>query len=173
MPPLLDIYALTSQRDVLMIDQFLDEYVDREASEDRGDEELMIMSLPTKVGTDDHGFVWEPARSLTHIIERALAYPRRAFAVYLVSKRPGIDRVILGFTEDNQVVLGLSIDDEGMKPENEREARSLLQRLGAQHPCRLGLVLVEEPPPLSEERFRLAGTGERAVYFAEFPEGRA
>ncbi len=42
MPPNLDIYGLTKHRDAATIDKFLDAYVDRAASEDRGDEELML-----------------------------------------------------------------------------------------------------------------------------------
>ena len=46
MPPDLDIYGLTKHRDTTTIDRFLDTYVDRAKSWDRGDEELMMEPLP-------------------------------------------------------------------------------------------------------------------------------
>jgi hypothetical protein len=59
---------------------------------------------------------------------------------------------ILGFDADNQVIFGVSIDDEGAKAENLEHAKTLLhemaQALGATH----GFIGVEEPPPLRGTR---------------------
>lgn len=154
MSPCLDIYGLTTTRDRPIIQAFLDEYVDQVASDDRGDEDLMLMPLiPRDAGGLD-AYDWEPARSLAHIIERGLDYPRRAFNAYLRSRREDVDQVILGFTADDMLVLGLSIEDEGAKPENEQRATNLLDELMTSFHCHMGTILVESPPPRSEEGFR-------------------
>ena len=81
MPPDLDIYGLTKHRDTATINRFLDTYVDRAKSWARGDEALMMEPLPlTHPETGEEGaawestpFEWEPALTLSHIIERGLA----------------------------------------------------------------------------------------------------
>ncbi len=80
--------------------------------------------------------------------------------------------VILGFTADDQLVLGLSIDDEGMRPENETKAKDLLHRLAEQYGCHLGLVTVEEPPPRDESAFRAAEGQPLTVSFKGFRRTR-
>ena len=130
MPPYLDIYGLTQHRDAATLDRFLNTYVDQAKNDDRVDEELMMERLPpVPPGTGDDAFEWEPALTLSHIIERGLAFPRRAFTVYLAAKQADQPSVVLSFTADNQLILGLAIDDEGAKPENERRARELLEQL--------------------------------------------
>jgi len=159
MPPDLDIYGLTQHRDATTIDRFLDEYVDRAAAEDRGDEELALTPLMGR------GMDWEPAFTLVHIVERGLDHPRRSFSTYHPSSHPNISRAILSFTEDDQLVLGLSIDDAGAMPENEARARSLLANLLEVYDCHMGLIIVESPPPLSETQFREVQAMPLAVYF--------
>lgn len=167
MPPDLDIYGLTKHRDVTTIGRFLDTYVDRTASEDRGDEELMMESLlPTQGGTGFEAVEWEPALNLSHIIERGLAFPRRAFTVYLTPQRTDLTQAILGFTSDDQLVLGLALDDEGAKPENEIRAKEILAQLVKEYGCHCGLILVESPPPLSEARFHARAKAPLTVFFS-------
>ncbi len=178
MPPDLDIYGLTKHRDAATIDRFLDAYVDRAKSWDRGDEELMMEPLsftPPEAGEESvevepETFEWEPAQTLSHIIERGLALPRRAFTVYLVAKQADLTRVILSFTADDQLILGLSIDDEGAKPENEQRAMELLAQLGEGYACHSGLILVEQYPPRSEMAFYARAKKPLAVFFSTFPE---
>ena len=159
MPPRLDIYGLTKHRELNTINAFLDRYVDRSASKDRGDEELMLLPLDSSAPPDNmEVYDWEPARTLSNIIQRGLDYPRRSFTVYLKSRQPDIDQIILSFTSDNQLILGLSIDDEGGLPENTNRAERLLKELAIQFICHLGLIMVENPPPANEEEFlKLAG----------------
>ena len=45
MPPNLDVYVVSSARDHETIKRFLNAYVDRAASEERGDEELIMVAL--------------------------------------------------------------------------------------------------------------------------------
>jgi hypothetical protein len=167
MPPNLDIYGLTKLRKKETIESFLDEHVDRIAGEDRGEEELSMIPLGT---TEEdlrtaEDYEWEPAISLSHVVERGLDYPRRAFRVYLPSRQADIDGVVLGFTEDDQLVLGLSIDDAGMKPENEARARSLLVDLAKEYDCHLGLITCERPPGLSTSAFLAESENSMTVYF--------
>lgn len=151
MPPNIDIYSMTRHRDAATINRFIDNYVDRLKSEDRGDEEIMLVPLAgLPVPLSLQSFDWEPALTLTHIIERGLDYPRRAFTVYLSSKREDIHSIILGFTTDNQLVLGLSIDDESEKAENEVIAKILLEKLMTEFDCHAGIIRAETPPPTSE-----------------------
>src|SRR5688500_7429649 len=127
MPPNLDIYCLTKHRDIDIISRFLDKYVDRAASEGRGDEELMMRPLDMSNFTDTlESYDWEPALTLTNSIQRGLDYPRRSFSICLTTPQ-GIEMgALLHFTTDDQLVLGLSIDDDGALPENEELAKTLL-----------------------------------------------
>jgi hypothetical protein len=174
MPPSLDIYALTRHRDRATIERFLNEYVDRVAAEERGDEDLLLEN-PAYFTEDWTGqrsgpipetaWEWEPAYTLSHIIERGLDHPRRAFTVYLTAKAPDLDRIILAFTRDDQLVLGLAIDDEGAQPENEIKAKALLARLMEAYGCHAGLILVEHYPPKGEREFHARAREPLAVYY--------
>lgn len=166
----LDVYGLTANRDRPTIQAFLDAYVDQVASDDRGDEELLLKSLtPPDAVTGLDTWDSEPARSLTHIIERGLDYPRRAFTVYLESRREDVDRAILRFTTDDMLVLGLSVEDEGVEgatPESEeRHAKDLLDEVMAHFHCHMGTILLESPPPENEDAFRATNGGSEAIYF--------
>jgi len=149
MPPNLDVYVISHARDRETIERFLSVYVDRAASENRGDEQLMILALDA-VGQPSEGdnWDWEPSRNLTHIIERGLEHPRRAFSVYLKTRDSSLAGAMLSFTTDNQVIFGVSLDDEGAKPENLEKAKALLHEMAQSFGGRNGFVGVEEPPPL-------------------------
>ncbi len=96
---------------------------------------------------------------------RRLDQPRRAFTVYLRAKAPDLDGIILAFTRDDQLVLGLSIDDEGAQPENEVRAKALLGHLMEAYGCHAGLILVEEYPPGGEREFHARAREPLAVYY--------
>lgn len=162
----LDVYGLTRQRDLATLNCFLDEYVDRAANADRGDEELMLEPLDAHFGEterpEEH-WEWEPSRTLAHILERGLAHPRRAFTAYLTClptcHEMGIERAILGFTRDDQLVLGLSVSTGEHMLEDEWEAgetraHEILAHFAEAYRCHLGLILLECPPPMSEAEFR-------------------
>lgn len=152
MPPALDIYVFSKARDFETINRFLDLYVDREASEDRGDEELMI--LPLNVQGDPSNirdWNWEPARSLTSIIDRGLQYPRRAFTVYLKQRDASLERAILSFSPDDKIIFGVSIDDEGAQAANLERAKGLLHEMVERLKGDAGIIGVEQPPPWTEK----------------------
>lgn len=154
MPPDLNIYGITNQRDELTINRFLDKFVDRSKSENRENEELMLTPLTaSKNHLELNEYDWEPSLTLTHIIKRGLDYPRRAFTIYLEPKDAEIDGIILSFTTDDQLIVGLTIDDEGMKLENEQRAKNLLDELMHDFNCHSGLIIVDIHPPTDQAEF--------------------
>lgn len=154
MPPNLDIYCLTKHREADTINRFLEHYVDRARSENREDEELMIRKLDAPANSDrEQDYEWKPALTLSHAVQRGLAFPRRSFNIYLQAKQQDMDHATLGFTMDDQLVLGLSMDDAEEKPENLERAKELLALLAEEYGCHRGIILVEQPPPNSEEMF--------------------
>lgn len=159
----LDVYGLTRQRDAATLSRFLDEYVDRAANEDRGDEELELEPLDWRPEETKARWEWVPSLTLDHILELGLVYPRRAFIAYLkclpACQEAGIERAILGFTRDDQLVLGLSVSTgENMREDEweagEARAYELLAHFAEAYRCHFGLILLETAPPLSEAEFR-------------------
>lgn len=165
MAPDLDIYGLTHRRDFATINDFIDNYVDRAASENRGDEELMLD--PLHENTED-GYDWEPSISLTHIIERGLDQPPRAFANYLKTRNSEFDGAIICFTSDNHVIFSVSIDEVGANGSNLERAKQLLDEICGKYDCHLGLIGVEFPPPHSEKEFREAKNDSLVVFYKEY-----
>lgn len=153
--PYLDIYGLTRHRDRATLDRFLARYVDREANEDRRGEELMMLPLDAPRGAEREmpEVEWQAVASLGEIIERGLARPSRAFACTLRNARPPFDFATIAFTRDDQLVLGLSLLDEGARPESQLTAERALSALADEFDCHRGLIAVEYPPPLSDEAF--------------------
>ncbi len=173
----LDVYGLTRQRDIATLNRFLDEYVDPAANADRGDEELMLEPLDVFPEATEgpwwERWDWEPAQTLSHILERGLDYPRRAFTAYIeclpACHQMGIEQGILGFTRDNQLVLGLSVYS-GREDADEELAHELLAHLAEAYGCHLGLILLEAPPPLSEAEFRQPSETLSVMLRASFEE---
>ena len=151
----LDVYVLIHQREEETIEKFLDEYIDRNAQEDRGDEELMILP-PDKFGQQDlklEDFVWIPAKTLTNSIAKGLEHPSKCFALYFSSTRLDIHQVALKFTYDGKLVLGLSVDDWKQTEKNMELAEQLMDDLMNQFGGKKGMVVLEIPPPDSEAGF--------------------
>ena len=161
----LDVYVRSTHRDRETLRRFVDEYVDRAASEDRGDEQLMMLpldltrrerALSARTAGGDavwDAWDWEPAATLDHILERALSEPRRAFFVYLTSSdgryAGGIN---LGFTTDDRVIFGVSIeDDEGEDALS--SARRAMAELAEVFSADEGFVGAEVVAPLIEGAF--------------------
>jgi len=170
-PPNLDIYGLTKHRDIETINRFIARHVDRTASEDREGEELMMR--PLDMSNDTNTFLsadWEPALTLTNSIQRGLDYPRRSFSIYLTAPQGTEISALLHFTADEQLVLGLSIDDEEALPENEEFAKSLLMVLREEFGCHLGLITFENPPPSSEAEFRAEAGKPLTAFFCDFTQ---
>jgi hypothetical protein len=148
MPPCLDIYVFSHGRDRETLNRFIGSYVDRAASEDRGDEELMILrsgAEPEEV----NAWEWEPAKTLSHILDRGLERPRRAFIVYLRTTDERCDGATLGFTADDRVVFGLSMDDPHGEGRILETAKLILVELADIVAADRGLITWEEPPPIT------------------------
>ena len=158
MPPDLDIYVVSRARNRKTIERFLQEYVDLDASQDRGDEDLMMVPFGvTETPDAAELWDWEPAKNLKHVVQRGLDEPHRAFAVYLKPRDSSLTSVTMAFRTDGCAIFGLSIDDEGMKPENAMRARSLLHTLADAYEGERGWIGIEMPAPL------IAGPGSREV----------
>ena len=160
MPPSLDIYALTRRRDQRTVERFIAAYVDREASDDRTGEELMMLALDAAPGAEERMDQVEclPIASLADILTHGLSRPSRAFVVRLRPLSARFSDASLAFTRDDQLVLGLSLDDEGMLPANQAEAERVMHRLMQDFEGHRGLVGAELPAPLSEAAFAGAAT---------------
>lgn len=154
MPPYLDAYIITPEREEETIERFLASYTDRAANEDREDEELMLLRL----GVEDEPestkqFDWEPARTLTNVVKRGLDYPRRCFAIYLCSNVMDVEQAILKFTADNQLIFGVSIDDPDGSTDNLNKAKRSLATLLSEFNGRTGIIGVELAPADTETEF--------------------
>ena len=170
MPPSLDIYVRSRSRDRETILRFVERYVDRDASNDREDEELMILRLGARP-SDLAPWEWEPARTLDHIIERGLDVPWRAFTVFLKTRDERCDGAELGFTVDGSVVFGLSVDDaEGVDfgggpvdadaaARNCACAKEILHELAADLGGDAGFLAWDQTLPLRDEGFPRAESG--------------
>lgn len=101
-------------------------------------------------------------------MQRGLDVPRRSFTLYLTAKHTELSRVVLGFTRDDKLVLGVSVDDEGELPEKLVIARRWLRSLASDFGCLFGAIFVEEPPPDSEEAFLAALRGEVGILVDSF-----
>jgi hypothetical protein len=170
-PPYLEIYALTRRRDRRTVEQFIATYVDREASEDRAGEELMMLPLDADPGAEERmdEVEWVPVGSLRDILAHGLARPSRAFVASLRPRAAPFTHACLAFTRDEQLVVGLSLDDEGMLPANQAEAERVMHRLMHEFDGHRGLVGVELPAPLSEAGFAEA-TGPLVTATATKPQ---
>lgn len=154
MPPLLDVYILTQERNIETLNQFLDFYVDKKANMDRGDEELMMLPLGSATTPRElDEWEWIPALNLNNMIRKGLDYPRRAFTIYLPPAHQSIERAIVAFTQDDHLILGISIEDEEKSDANLELAKSFLHQLANSFNGIEGFIAWEEPPPLLQTEF--------------------
>lgn len=130
-PPFNDIYVVTDDRSKTCVDKFLSKYADLANASVRTDFEVRDGSSYVETGT------------LTNTIAYGLADKRRCFVVYLDSAVSGLKSVIVFFTLDGKLVLGLSIEyDEN----SDEEAAHVLAMLKAEFNADLGVVSFETHP---------------------------
>ncbi len=130
-PPLNDIYIVTDDRSEACVDKFLSKYADLANASVRTDFEVRDGSSYVETGT------------LTNTIAYGLADKRRSFVVYFDSAVSGLKSVIVCFTPDGKLVLGLSIEyDEN----SDAEAAHVLAMLQAEFNVDLGVVSLETHP---------------------------
>jgi hypothetical protein len=148
MPPSLDVYVVSKRRDRTTIERFLERWIDRPASEDRRDEELMMLPLGATDASANVAWEWEPALTLTHAIQRGVDVPSRAFVLYLKPRESLVDAVTVGFTADDRVVFGVSVDDPLWSDDRLVFAKDLLLKLADEVEADSGYIAAEEPAPL-------------------------
>jgi len=146
----LNIYGLTTNRDIKTIEAFLEQYTDRAANEQRNEEQLMIRR-PDSAGQHPEDYEYVPVRTLTEAVGLGLANRRACFSLYLNSKDPNVQKVMLSFTSDDQLILGLSVSSQSEAQYPSRLLTELVDAYG----CHLGGIGVEQPPPANEEEFRM------------------
>ena len=167
-----EVYVLTRRRDEETVNRFLDEYVDREASEGTGDEELNMGPLEGDEQLIYHrswsweNYDWGPARTLTEAMRLGLDNPRRAFDLRLEPMSSEYLQVALGFTTDDQLVLGIELADW---PEQVHQALQLLRYLMQEYEGVLGMISFLEFTPRSEAEFRERKGKRGVLHFVERP----
>lgn len=156
--PYIDIYVLTTNRDKETIERFLAEFTDREAIEDRGDGELMILpkGKASKQVIDSNEYCWVKAHTVTHSIEIGLSEPDTCFTMYLASNKRDIEFAIVTFTQDAKLILGLSIfeyKDDAQTLDNYKIASTLADSLFENYNGLKSYIGLEASPADNEAEF--------------------
>ncbi len=156
--PYIDIYTLTNNRDKKTIESFLSNYTDREAIEDQKDGELMILpnDRNRKSINSDEKYVWTKAISVTNSINIGLADSENCFTMYLSSNKKDIDLVILTFTQDGKLILGLSIfeyQDDDSTIDNYELAETLCRKIENDYSGVFSYFGLEASPANNVEEF--------------------
>ncbi len=150
-----NIYGLTTQRNRQILDLFIDHYCNRSDVEDRKDEELMILkkTLPETCDKDSETHYWKKSDNLTNHFNIGLEPKNHCFALYIDAIKPDINQVIIKFTSDGKLILGLCVDagENGDKPL--AEAIKTLNELKRNYGINADLILIETPPPDNEVQF--------------------
>ncbi|MDH6309600.1 hypothetical protein M2451_001966 [Dysgonomonas sp. PFB1-18] len=151
MPPFYDIYGLSKKRDRETIEKFLDYFCYRDEIENLGKDEGIFI-LESEDYNIQEDFI--PVKTLSEVIDFGINNPNQAFAFYLSQPLKNVESVILCFTYDNQIVLGVSV--EVNRIENDRfidnsaicdQLAATIVKLTSAHKTIMGLEL---PPPRSE-----------------------
>ena len=163
MPPYLNIYVLTPRRDREAIDSFLSAFVDVAASEDLGDTELMMLPLGHTGPLDglDVTWEWRPCSTLSEAIQIGLGPPPRAFTLALKSCLEGIHHPTLTFTRDQQLLLGVAVEDD--HPRAEPAADVILGEMMLEFGATCGLIGAELAPPMDEDALRALAASRHGV----------
>jgi hypothetical protein len=115
MPPCIDVYLLSKQRNSQTISKFIDEFID---------EELSALKFPGQfdLAPDDIAILdkldnWKTIQvnSVQECINYGIMNPYAAYSIYLHPKSAEFCNVILSFSVDGGIIFGLSLDD----PKNE------------------------------------------------------
>lgn len=152
--PNYDIYVLSSLRDQITLNKFINHYTERTAIEDRKDEEIMV--LPLGVAEEENMLLdeydWMPAINVENVIKIGVSKPIRAFRLYLPSNKNNFSSIIITFTSDNLVIFGLSLifdNEQGALHSAEEILKDMMNEYRGSH----GGIFCEEPPCLSSKEF--------------------
>ncbi|MFM2387580.1 MAG: hypothetical protein RL660_2337 [Bacteroidota bacterium] len=156
--PYIDIYVLTSNRERRTLEKFLDEYTDRESIEDMHDSEInMLPKDRSYLEVNSEDYIWIKAETLTNCIDIGLSNPSNCFTLYLRSKHREINLVILSFTQDGKLIVGLSIFeyiDAEQTIDNYKFAKELKDEMYRNYNGSLAYFGLEASPAHTEEEFK-------------------
>ncbi len=153
MPPCLDVYALSAQRNMGMIDAFLNMYAEDDA---RSTGPINPLAIPTDfIGSESSEWrddEWEllEFESAGRAVEFGVSRSNRAFRIYLPSRRPWMN-AILAFTQDARIIFGVAVDDPFEGPDGLEFAQSTQRQLALLTNAAHSWIAFEEPPPLDPE----------------------
>lgn len=138
-----DIYVLVNDRNIITIEHFLNEFTDRKSIEETPDCEIALFQ--------NNEYKYIKSESLSNSIKFGLSNTKNCFSLYLKSKNDLIKSVILTFTEDNKLVLGLSIAE--IENDDYHLASKFGLELKTNYNSKEFIFGTEIPPPLNEEEF--------------------
>jgi hypothetical protein len=140
----LDIYVCTAERNPATLERFVSKYADLSKDGVRNDFEVRLTG-------SEEGF---RSGTLAETLAHGLAYPDRAFTLYLENKYPEHQRVMVYFSPHGRLLLGLSVEEE--VPEgtpNDAAAEQVLQELRQAFSTAHGLIAFELPPEEADKEF--------------------
>lgn len=150
MPPFYDIYGLSQKRDKETIEVFLNYFCYREKEENRSSGEGIFLENE-ELGIDEE-FI--PVNTLSQVIDYGIKNPNWVFAFYLNKYFKNVESVILCFTNDNQIVFGVSVEvnriENGQLIDNADKCDQLAEAIAVLTSAHKTIMGVELPPPRSE-----------------------
>jgi hypothetical protein len=146
--PFIDIAAITADRNIDTILQFLHDFNDKEEVLKMEVTEVMVYK---NIGTDETERM--PVNNLIDAFELGVKNPNICFVLLLGSNKGSIEWTTVTFTFDNNLVLGLSIrefqDDNGTL-DNWQVAEELKNMLLTKYNSKTAVIGLEADFPLSE-----------------------
>jgi len=130
-----DVYVLALERSAATALRFLEEFAPRR--------EQSAVDYHFPQHSDRPGTVLTAARDA---IRYCLDHPSESQSFYFCNLGDGPAHVMLFFTEDRRLILGLSVDAG--------EAEDSFKRLREYAGSQIGYVTFEEPPPATASEFR-------------------
>ena len=126
MPPCIDVYSLSTQRNPETIQRFLQSYVNVADALKLVDVSVAPVELDEQLPIDQ----WEilPIPTLEDAVALGLSSPHRGFLVYLRAQAPWCG-AMLSFARTGEITFGVSVDDPLGRRKPQRIAKRLLRRL--------------------------------------------
>ena len=153
MPPCLDVYVLTGERDLATIERFVREFTSSDLDAPNPYDLLVVPADhdgESDLRTEDD-FDAVHVDSLGEAIRYGLAEPGRAFWLYF-SRTPPWCGAVMAFTLSDEIVLGVSVDDPNDEPQPLDEARRLMARLADLFDARRAWIGWEQPTTIDPDR---------------------
>ncbi len=146
----LNLYILTTNRNKNIILSFISEIESNNELKLMNDE---VMVVPPNYNGDlerIEEYDWIPVTNINDVIELGSLNPSRSFSCYLKINNEKIRSIIIGFTVDSHLILGLSL---GNSDENYEYSKKLLSSLFIKYNGISGGIFIEQFPALSKDLF--------------------